>query len=193
MAAQKAILITDGDRTAQNTIETVADKLNLRTISSSAGNPTPCSGEKIIELIKASPAEVVLVMFDDEGDLQQGAGEKALERVLASSEIEVLGVVAVAANSKEVQGIEPDFSITREGERVAEPVDKEGQVEAEGNIYLEGDTVDVINQFEVPLVVGVGDIGKMDEQDRLEAGAPITTQAIEEILARSGIDYEAYS
>jgi stage V sporulation protein AE len=185
MAVKNVILITDGDETACETIENAGKKLGLRTISKSAGNPTPRDGKEIIELIKESDSDTVLVMFDDEGDKNKGAGEEALGIVLEDSDIEVLGVVAVASQTKDVRGIKADFSVSNEGEIIDGPVDKKGDPEAEGNLYLEGDTVDIINKFDPPLVVGIGDVGKMNRQDALEKGSPITIKAIEEILSRS--------
>ena len=50
--------------------------------------------------------------------------------------------------------------------------------------YLQGDTVDVLNKLNIPIIVGVGDIGKQDGADSNQA--PITTAAVKEILRRSG-------
>ncbi|MGM0472223.1 MAG: stage V sporulation protein AE [Bacillota bacterium] len=186
--AKKAILITDGDQTAAQAVECVGKNLGLRTISASAGTPTACKSQELVELIKDAESEVALVMFDDQGNQHKGLGEEALEGVLASDEIEILGVVAVASHTKEVVGIQPDFSISQEGEVVTQPVDKDGSPEDKQHLYLEGDTVDVINQFEVPLIVGVGDIGKMNQQDGVKHGCPVTTKAVQEILTRSGAD-----
>jgi stage V sporulation protein AE len=47
--------------------------------------------------------------------------------------------------------------------------------------------VDVLNDIDVPFIVGIGDIGKMDKADDIGRGCPITRKAIEEILIRSGI------
>ncbi len=38
----------------------------------------------------------------------------------------------------------------------------------------------------IPLIVGIGDIGKMDGKDDCEIGAPIITKAMEEIINRVG-------
>lgn len=184
---KKVILITDGDETARKAVETAGHQLGLRTISRSAGNPTPRSGEELIDLIKQAKSDVVLVMFDDQGDEYKGEGEEALEVVLADDGTEVLGILAVASHTKSVWGIKPDFAINNQGRIVKRPVNKDGELEPEGHIYLEGDTVDVINKFKPSLVVGIGDIGKMNEQDSLEEGCPITTKAINEILCRSEI------
>ncbi|PMU54581.1 stage V sporulation protein AE, partial [Pseudomonas sp. GP01-A3] len=39
----------------------------------------------------------------------------------------------------------------------------------------------------IPLVIGIGDIGKMGGRDDIEKGSPITRKAIEYILERSEI------
>jgi len=67
-------------------------------------------------------------------------------------------------------------------------VNKLGHPEEKGNRFLEGDTVDVINQLEIPVIIGTGDTGKMDFADDYQKGAPITTKALLEILNRSERD-----
>ncbi|AGB40569.1 hypothetical protein Halha_0595 [Halobacteroides halobius DSM 5150] len=186
MNKKKVILVTDGDKTAKEVIEKVSDQLDLRVISKSGGNPTPYSGQQLLEMIAECPTDPVVVMFDDNGSRDCGSGEKALEVVGSSSEVKVLGVLAVASDTEDVVGIDPDFSITNQGEIVTGPVDKEGTAEAKNHKILEGDTVDVINGFDKSIVVGVigiGDIGKMKGKD---AQGSITYKALEEILKRSG-------
>ncbi|WP_083189775.1 stage V sporulation protein AE [Orenia metallireducens] len=189
MDKKRVIVVTDGDSTAQKAVEEASRKLNLRVISKSGGNPTPCSGKKLLSLIQDCPTDPVVVMFDDEGNFNCGKGEHAMEKVMDSDDIEILGVVAVASNAKDVKGIHPDCSITCEGKLVSRPVDKEGEAEKEGHFVLEGDTVDVLNRFDDDLIiVGIGDVGKMSGKDNCEIGAPITTKALEEILKRSGVN-----
>ena len=182
------IVITDGDKIACRAVEAAGKRLQLRTITSSQGNPTPLSGKDLVKLIKQTPHCPVLVMVDDCGNPHQGKGEEVLLSLDAHPEIKIIGVVAVAANIQQVQGIEVDFSINASCQIVSGPVDKYGQVEALGNRYVEGDTVDVLNKLSIPLVVGIGDLGKMDGQDSTDCGACITTKAIQEILTRSGFD-----
>jgi stage V sporulation protein AE len=79
-------------------------------------------------------------------------------------------------------------AVTREGQVVGVPVDKDGNPEPEGHRRVEGDTVDILNQLPVPLVIGLGDLGKMNDADLLEDGARITTIAVQEVLARRGFD-----
>ncbi|MBM7623576.1 stage V sporulation protein AE [Sporohalobacter salinus] len=183
-------MITDGDNTACRAVEEVGKKLGLRTISRSAGTPTDCSGKEIIELVKEAESDIALVMFDDEGDKNKSSGEEAMAGVLDSSEVEVLGILSVASDTKDVIGVKPDFSVTNQAQIVDGPVTKDGNPEPADHLYLEGDTVDVINEFNPQLIVGIGDIGKMEYQDDHKVGCPITTKAIKEILIRSGKNYE---
>lgn len=183
---KKVILITDGDKLARKTVETVAKNIGGCCISRSGGNPTPISGEEIVKLIKSAHAEPVLVMLDDRGDTRKGKGETALEYIFRHPDIEVLGAVAVASNSCEFCGIPVAKSITCDGKIVDGPVDKEGNAEPRGHKWLEGDTVDILNKLEIPVVIGIGDIGKMSKKDYFLRGAPITTKAVEFILQRSG-------
>lgn len=189
----RVILITDGDSVAQEVIEKLAYDLNLRCLSASAGNPTPISGKKIVELLKTVASDPVLVMFDDKGEPEKGEGELALEYVAKHPDIEVLGAIAVASNTAEVSGVDVDACISKEGNIVNVSVDKKG--EEKSNVFLEttptikGDTVDVINGLDIPVVIGIGDIGKMRRKDDICCGAPITKKAIEEILKRNGIEY----
>lgn len=186
----RVILITDGDRVAQEAVESIGASLGLRCISASAGNPTPISGKKIVDLLKTVPYDPVLVMFDDKGHSEKAEGEQALEYVANHPDIEVLGVVAVASNTTGIQGVHADACIDCHGHVIDLSVDKKGEIKAKQDCSLEpkvvGDTVDVLNELEIPVIIGVGDIGKMDKHDDLSRGAPITRRAIEEILKRSG-------
>lgn len=73
------------------------------------------------------------------------------------------------------------------GQRVYGPVDKDGIPEPAGRYKVEGDTVDILNCLDVPVIVGVGDLGKMDDADRQEEGARITTAAVQEVLRHHGL------
>ncbi|MBO8168256.1 MAG: stage V sporulation protein AE [Thermoanaerobacteraceae bacterium] len=183
---KRVILITDGDQVAQEAVEAVARKVGGRCISLSGGNPTPVTGAEIISAILATPYDPVLVMFDDRGRREQGQGETTLAEVVRSDQIEVLGVVAVASNTDRITGVAVDCSVTNEGKIINEAVDKDGFPRLDHSRRLLGDTVDVLNRLDIPIIVGVGDIGKMRGNDRVSKGAPITTKAVEEILARSG-------
>lgn len=190
----RVILVTDGDSVAQEAVETVAQSLNLRCISASAGNPTPISGETMVNLIKQAEHDPVLVMFDDKGEPEKGMGEFALEYVAKHPDIEVLGAVAVASNTTGIQGAKVDLCIAKDGTISRTAVDKKGDKKC-GNLMIgepiiKGDTVDVLNELDIPLVVGIGDVGKMKRKDDICIGAPITRKAIEEILQKNSIDYQ---
>lgn len=189
----RVIFITDGDKMARRVIEMVGRKLGLRCISASAGNPTPLSGWEIVNLLQEVPFDPVLIMFDDKGKDGQGQGEMAMRYVAYHPSVQVLGAVAVAANTYGGIGVPADICITAQGCMVNAAVDKNGQVVGGswGKPIVHGDTVDILNDLNVPYIVGIGDIGKMDSADELTGGAPITRQAIETILKRSGGGYES--
>lgn len=185
MAKRRIIVVTDGDRVAQQVVEKVAQNIGGRAISYSGGNPTRIPGDKIAALVKETPYDPVLVMVDDCGSSEQGNGEKALEALAGDPELEILGVLAVASNTATVGGVPVTASVTRDGKIVEESVDKDGNPEPGAHKEIKGDTVDIINQLSIPLVIGIGDLGKMDDADRASDGAKITTLAVREILRRS--------
>jgi len=180
---RKVIVVTDGDTIAQKAIERAASNIGGRCISMSAGNPTPLSGKEIIELIKKAKHDPIIVMVDDKGDTNKGKGEKVLEELFKDESIELLGVVAVASNTENVKGVEVDLSITSEGKIVYNAVDKEGH-ETDSKI-LYGDTVDVLRNLDVPIIVGIGDPGKMGYKDNCIIESPILTKALELIINNS--------
>jgi stage V sporulation protein AE len=180
---RRVILVTDGDKCAKKAIETAAKNIGGRCISRSAGNPTPIDGDEIVEYIKEAEHDPVVVMVDDRGNVHKGFGERAMEYILKSQDIDVLGVVAVASNTHGVRGIKINYSVDRDGRVLKSAVDKDGYSKA-GKI-VKGDTVDILNDMKVPVVIGVGDPGKMDGCDDSEIGAPIITKAMEEIIRLS--------
>lgn len=187
---RKVILITDGDRIAKGAVEVAARNIGARCISCSAGNPTPRSGEELVELIKTAPRDPVVLMLDDRGFNGTGRGEQAMAYIAGHPEIQVLGVLAVASNTEKVCGCQVDASVSRSGEVIGGPVDKCGEPKHD---LLEGDTVEIIDSLDIPLVIGIGDIGKMDGADEVEKGAPLTTKALKTILDRSGFNVLAQS
>ncbi|KAB3531475.1 stage V sporulation protein AE [Alkaliphilus serpentinus] len=181
---RKIIVVTDGDRCAQRTIEKAVKNIGGRCISQSGGNPTPLSAEKIIALIKEAVHDPVVVMTDDEGNENTGIGEKVIKTLMNHPDIEVLGVIAVASNTKDVDGVHVDFSIDALGKITKKPVDKDG-IETEKEV-LYGDTVDVLEKGpKPPVIIGIGDIGKMQGKDDWRIGAPIITKALNEIMKQS--------
>nr|WP_231881824.1 stage V sporulation protein AE [Anaerosporomusa subterranea] len=184
----RVILITDGDSNACQVIEFLAAEMGLRCISASAGNPTPISGEEIIALLKQTPNNPVLVMFDDRGNPGKGKGESVMEQVASHPDVTVLGALAVASGTDGAGGASVDFSINRWGEIEPYAVDKYGQVYKQGSrSIMHGDTLSILDSLQVPVVIGIGDIGKMGQADSVVYGAPITRKAITEILKRSDV------
>ncbi|AIM15502.1 MULTISPECIES: stage V sporulation protein AE [Neobacillus] len=182
---RRVILVTDGDEYTKRALESIARKIGGRCISKSQGNPSKLSGPELVKLIKKAPHDPVLVMFDDSGIIGEGAGETALRYVATHQDIEVLGVVAVAAKTKNKEWTKVDVSIDREGELTPYGVDKFGIADLEVG-RINGDTVYCLDELNIPFIVGIGDIGKMARRDSYELGCPITEKAVELILERSG-------
>jgi stage V sporulation protein AE len=180
---RRVILVTDGDSVAQRAVEKAVTNIGGRCISRSGGNPTPVTGIEIVDLIKTAKHDPVVVMVDDKGSSRTGQGEWALYEVANHPDIDIIGVIAVASNTQGVRGIEVDFSITCDGKVVKGAVDKDG-FPKRGNV-LYGDTVDIIEKCQVPLIIGIGDIGKMAGKDDCEIGAPILTKAMEELISHN--------
>ncbi len=182
---RKIIVITDGDNAAKRSVEQVAYKVGGRCISSSAGNPTPIDGQQLVEMILQTPYDPIFVMIDDNGKIGRGKGEKILEYLLNHPQIEILGVVAVASNSYYAEKIKVDYSVDRNAQLIAGSVNKNGYA-VEGG--LRGDTVEILNEKKVPIIIGTGDTGKMEGRDSIHKGNPVTLKAVKEILARSGFN-----
>ncbi|RFU65595.1 stage V sporulation protein AE [Peribacillus glennii] len=182
---RKVILITDGDVYARRAVELAARQAGGRCISMSQGNPSVLTGGEIVSLIKSTPYDPVLVMFDDSGLVGEGSGETAMRYVATHEDIEVLGIIAVASKTRHEEWTRVDVSIDHNGQLTPYGVDKYGAAEYELG-RLNGDTVYCVDELNAPIVVGVGDIGKMGGKDDYRIGAPITKMAVEIILERSG-------
>jgi stage V sporulation protein AE len=185
-APPDVIVVTDGDDTAWKAVEDACRALDCHALRASRGNPTPLDGEALVDAVVATGRSPVVVMVDDQGDANTGPGERALTHLLQSRRIRLLGVVAVASHTPHVEGVRPLFSVTADGRRVSGAVDKEG--EATGHV-LRGDTVDVLAEAaevgeDAPIIVGLGDPGKMGGRDRPERGEPATRAALAAILQR---------
>ncbi|UPV77507.1 stage V sporulation protein SpoVABEA [Bacillus rugosus] len=182
---RKVILVTDGDVYAAKTIEYAASQVGGRCISQSKGNPSIRSGAELVKLIASAPYDPVFVMFDDSGLQGEGPGESALTYVATHPSIEVLGVIAVASKTHQAEWTRVDVSIDRNGEITEYGVDKVGEREFDEH-RMSGDTVYCLDKLDLPLIVGIGDIGKMGRKDDISKGSPITMKAVEFILERSG-------
>lgn len=183
MEKRKVIFVTDGDVVAQKAVEIAASNIGSRCISASAGNPTLLSGKRIVELIRESEHDPVVVMADDRGRKGEGKGETAMKEVIEDEGIDVLGVVAVSSNGKDCSGLDITCSITKDGEVIEGAVDKYGN--DTGSNVICGDTLSVLKSMKGIVIVGIGDPGKMDYNDEISKGAPVTTKALSEVLRRS--------
>lgn len=184
MRKRRVIVVTDGDRTAERAVYRASLNVGAYPLTLSAGNPTRVSGRDLTTLIKAAPYDPVVVMLDDRGVVGKGKGESALEYLLKDKEILVLGVVAVASNTKKARGVQADECVTREGRVSHSPVDKDGVPEEGGHSFLEGDTVEILSRYPELTVIGCGDLGKMDGHDDYRNGAAVTTRCFQEILEK---------
>ncbi|MED4532270.1 stage V sporulation protein AE [Metabacillus fastidiosus] len=182
---RRVILVTDGDEYAARAIEHTAKRVGGRVISRSQGNPTVLSGQQIVELILQTPHDPVFIMFDDCGFAGEGAGETALKYVVANENIEVLGAIAVASKSNLKEWTKVDVSVDRYGTLTEYGVDKYGISDIEVG-RINGDTVYCLDELDIPVVVGIGDVGKMARKDSVKRGCPVTLNAVEIILERSG-------
>ncbi|WP_335869783.1 stage V sporulation protein AE [Bacillus sp. 2205SS5-2] len=182
---RSVILITDGDEYACKAVELVAKEFGGRCISKSQGNPSVFTGEQLVSFIKEARNDPVFVMFDDSGFLGEGSGERALKYVAQHQDIRVLGVIAVAAKTKQAEWTKVSVCIDRDGNLTHYGIDKFGVPEWDIR-RINGDTVYCIDELNIPIVVGIGDIGKMARKDHFEIGAPITKKAVQIILERSG-------
>lgn len=183
---RKVILITDGDEYACRAVTYVAKKVGGRCITKSQGNPSSLSGKELVKLIMQTPYDPVFVMFDDSGIVYEGFGEKALKYVATNKNIEVIGALAVASNTHHNEWTRVDVSIDSEGNLTEYGVDKNGMIDTELG-RISGDTVYYLDLLNIPLVVGIGDIGKMGGRDDVLKGSPITMKAIQYILERSNL------
>lgn len=177
---RRVILVTDGDVLARRALEVAAKRIHARVISRSAGNPTPLSGVELVVFVKQAPYDPVIIMLDDNGNHYEGGGEEALQVLLVHPDIEIMGALAVASNTSLVLGVPVDFSIDYRGRRVETGVNKDGQAVAQYLVF--GDTVDALRGLQVPVIVGIGDIGKMAGRDSPERGAPVTTRALRALI-----------
>ncbi|GMA52469.1 stage V sporulation protein AE [Alicyclobacillus contaminans] len=178
---REVIIVTDGDHFAKRALEVAAKQIPAKVISQTAGNPTRLSGVEIVEYIRAAEFDPVIVMLDDNGNGNEAKGEEALQVLLAHPDIMVIGALAVASNTSAVRGVPVDFSIDCNGERVETGVNKHGVPIPRHLVF--GDTVDALRNLKAPVIVGIGDIGKMGGKDAPEREAPITTTALRALMA----------
>lgn len=184
MEKRNVILVTDGDEIARSAVELAAHNIGARCISASGGNPTPLNGQEIIELIMKAEYDPVIVMTDDRGRKGIGKGEKAMRVILNNKDIRVLGILAVSSNGKDCRGLNVSCSITKDGKIIDNAVDKYGNNTGKSDVC--GDTLSILGDNPNLVIVGIGDPGKMDFNDEILKGSPITTMALREVINRSG-------
>jgi stage V sporulation protein AE len=182
MVKRKVILVTDGDQIAKDSLEQAAQNVGGRCISLSAGNPSSLTAEELVSVIMQAAYDPILVMFDDCGSSKIGLGESNLYRVASHPQIEVLGALAVASNCMRSRGTPVHMALDCYGNVISTGVNKFGYHQNQRSARIYGDTVEILNQLAVPVIIGIGDIGKMKHRDSRLHGAPVTTKAIQLIL-----------
>ncbi len=175
----RVIIVTDGDKLALRALKMAAKRTHCWVVAQSAGNPTHLSGVELVQLVRAAPFDPVVILLDDNGDRNEAHGETALSVLAEHPDIQVIGALAVASNTPHVHGAPVDFSIDCTGNRVETGVDKDGKAIPDYLVF--GDTVDVLRRADIPVIIGIGDIGKMCGEDAPERGSPITTKALQMI------------
>lgn len=187
MSGRRVIIVTDGDESATRAVEVAAQNVGGRCISLSGGHhpeDAVVQPEKIVQMVLSAPQDPVIVMVDDTGKAGEGRGEKVIKSLIDHPEIDVIGVAAVASNSPYSKGVHVDNSVTKEGIVVAGPVDKRGYPQGKGKLH--GDTVGILEKLDIPVIIGLGDPGKMDYADDAGKGAPVTTKALQTIIKQAG-------
>ncbi|MFB4160651.1 stage V sporulation protein AE [Geomicrobium sp. JSM 1781026] len=185
MTMSKVIFVTDGDAIAVKAVLAATKVLHLGCIILSGGNPSVCTYEDLHKAILHSKHDTTVVMFDDAGTTSVGPGERLMKRLVEEGHIHVLGALAVSSANRSGDWTRVNVSIDRNGNLVSNGVDKEGIEELDDHrVY--GDTVYILDQLALPIIVGVGDLGKMGGKDHPHHGSPVTQRALHLILERSG-------
>lgn len=185
MGKRKVIIVTDGDMVAREAVEKATANIGGRCISSSSGNPTVLNGEEIVARVLMASFDPVVVMVDDKGAIGKGSGEAAMDFLLKSSEVEILGIVAVSSLGKDCGRLSVGASVTKDGKVVRNIVNKHGDITYRKKMC--GDTLSILKSRKDLFIVGIGDPGKMDYRDEAAKGAPVTTKALKIILEHNGL------
>ncbi|SDI30232.1 stage V sporulation protein AE [Natribacillus halophilus] len=184
---KQVIYITDGDTAAAKAVETATKTIGLECVSLSGGNPTYGTYEQLLESIIATSYERIAVLFDDAGEAYEGRGEDFMVRLAREEEIELIGALAVASAERSGDWTKVDISVDRYGYLTEWGVDKEGFRDIE-EYRIHGDTVYCLDQLQIPLIIGIGDLGKMGGRDAPKRGSPVTKTALELIIERSDMN-----
>ncbi len=177
------IIVTDGDAAAQAALETACYDLDLFFLRLNSINSIPLNGPETVRQILQAPKAPVVIAVDDCGQPGVGPGEEVMECLLREPRIKVLGVVAVASNTR-VKGIPVECSVTAQGRVVKAPVDKTGERRSAA-FFQQGDTLEIMHKHPDVMVIGCGDLGKMNGCDDKSQGASITSRCLQEIIDRS--------
>ncbi len=179
---RRVVIVTDGDCKALDAVERAASNIGARCISLTGcrnQEDARWTPEEVEELILSTPRDPVVLMVDDEGRQGEGWGEQILRQISESEHLKVVGVIAVASDMEQGTPVNVDVAVTADGEVIRAAVDKRGARDHLNRTELRGDTVENLEALEIPLVIGLGDPGKMNFADDAKAGAPITTKALE--------------
>lgn len=183
---KKVIIITDGDEYARKTLDYLVNQLGGTCLSYLSDNPTKALPEEVIQAVHDAKKEPVYVLIDDAGTQGIGSGERILLALNEDPEVEIIGAIAVAAHTKNMEWSRFTLAIDHNGELIPNGVDKQG-VRLPEIGRINGDTIYALDQIDLPIVIAIGDIGKMHGRDDLKKGSPITRKAIEIILERGGL------
>ena len=99
--------------------------------------------------------------------LEKDLVKRLLKYVATHKQIDVLGILAVASNTHHWEWARVDVSVDRNGNLTEYGVDKFGLPDGEIG-RISGDTIYCLDDLNVPVIVGVGDIGKMCGNDEWE-------------------------
>lgn len=180
---KRIIYVTDGDAAAARAVTTAAKTIGIGCLALSDGNPTTCTYEQLLESIAEVSDEIAVLLFDDAGQAYEGRGEELMVRLANEEGIKVIGALAVASTERSGDWTKVDVSVDRYGKLSEWGVDKEGFRDIEEN-RVHGDTVYSLDQLSIPVIVGIGDLGKMGGRDHPKRGAPVTATALQVIIER---------
>ena len=186
MHKKRVIIITDGDEYAKKTLDYLVEQIGGTCLSYLSDNPTQATPDEVKQAVHLCKEEPVYVLIDDAGVYGVGSGEAILVALAKDPQVEIIGAIAVAAHTKNMEWSRFTFAIDQHGELIPNGVDKEGvRLPEVGRIN--GDTIYSLDQLDLPIVIAIGDIGKMHGKDDIKKGSPITRKAIEIILERGGM------
>ncbi|QQK75960.1 stage V sporulation protein AE [Salicibibacter cibarius] len=180
---KRIIYVTDGDAAAAKAVAAATKTIGIGCLTFSGGNPTNCTYEELLKRIMKTKDEITVLLFDDAGQPYEGRGETLMVRLASEEGINVIGALAVASTERSGDWTSVDVSVDRYGKLSEQGVDKEGFRDIEEN-RIHGDTVYCLDQLSIPVIVGIGDLGKMGGRDDPKRDAPVTETALRVIIER---------